>query len=274
MSMITPGICSITLKDAEVDEMIALCLKCSLESIEWWGGEHVPPGNVRRAEEVGRKTRQAGLSVAAYGSYYRAGVSEGEGLGFNAVIDSAQALGAPTVRVWAGRRNRADCTADELRAVIDDILRIAEIAATRGLSVTLEFHGGTLTDSAANAVLLSTELVHPAILFSWQPPHGFALPESLAGLESLRSRLSTLHVYHWTIGSYERNLYNESERRLVYPDDYHRHPLADGVDAWSAFLSCARGSGRSHHALLEFVRGDSREQVEKDAAVLTALCRV
>lgn len=273
MSTITPGICSITLEHADPREIITLAARCGLGSVEWWGGEHVPPGDPRRAGEVGDMTREAGLSVASYGSYYRAGTSEAEGLSFTSVLDSAEALGAPTIRIWAGRKNRADCSADELGTVIADSLRIADLSAERGLSVTFEFHGGTLTDSTQHALLLSTELAHPSILFSWQPPHGFDLADSLAGLESLRPRLSTLHVYHWTIGSYERNLYNERDRRLVYPDDYHRHPLFDGVDRWRAYLECARASGRSHHALLEFVRGDSREQAAADAALLAGLCR-
>lgn len=272
MNTVTPGICSITLKGHSPKAMVALAARCGLGSVEWWGGEHVPPGDIQRAGEVGRMTREAGLAVAAYGSYYRTGCSEAEGSTFASVLDSAEALGAPTIRVWAGRKNRGDCPADERQAVIDDSIRIADEAQARGISITFEFHGGTLTDSAGNAHLLAEELSHPAIFFSWQPPHGFDLDESLAGLRALQPRLSALHVYHWTIGAYERNLYNERERRLVYPVDYHRHPLADGVERWQAYLREAQKSGRPHHALLEFVRGDSPEQVEKDAAVLLDLC--
>jgi sugar phosphate isomerase/epimerase len=273
MSTLTPGICSITLKDKSPHEIVALAVRCGLGSLEWWGGEHVPPGNRLRAQEVACLTREAGLEVASYGSYYRAGCSETEKLSFASILDSAESLGAPTIRVWAGRQNRGDCPAEELRAVLRDSMRIADAAEDRGLTITFEFHGGTLTDSAENARLLAEELQHPAIFFSWQPPHGFTAKESLAGLRALLPRLSTLHAYHWTIGAYDRNLYNERERRLVYPDDYHRHPLAEGVDRWQAYLKVVRQDAKPHHVLLEFVHEDCPDQVTKDAATLVELCR-
>ena len=54
------------------------------------------------AREVRGLTEAAGLTVAAYGSYYKAGHSEAAGLPFPQVLDTALALGAPVIRVWAG----------------------------------------------------------------------------------------------------------------------------------------------------------------------------
>jgi len=54
----------------------------------------------------------------------------------------------------------------------------------------------------------------------------------------------------WTIGSYEANTANETMRPLVYPDDFLRHPLADGVDRWQAYLGAAKTTGRDHWAML------------------------
>jgi hypothetical protein len=47
-------------------------------------------------------TESAGLEVSSYGYYYKAGISESEGLRFSIVLETAVALNAPTIRVWAG----------------------------------------------------------------------------------------------------------------------------------------------------------------------------
>ncbi len=87
----------------------------------------------------------------------------------------------------------------------------------------------------------------------------------------MRPRLSSLHVYHWTIGAYEKNIVNETVRPLVWPDDFNRHPLADGVDRWRSYLKEAQKTGKDHWALLEFVKDDDPKQVMEDAATLIAL---
>ena len=67
-------------------------------------------------------------------------------------------------------------------------------------------------------------------------------------------RLSTVHVYHWTIGSYEKNVVNETVRPLIWPEDYNRHPLEDGTDRWAEYFSRVSQTGKDHFALLEFVK--------------------
>ena len=48
----------------------------------------------------------AGLVVAAYGSYYRVG--HDDPAPFESVLDTAVELGAPLVRIWAGRSGSAE----------------------------------------------------------------------------------------------------------------------------------------------------------------------
>ncbi len=86
-------------------------------------------------------------------------------------------------------------------------------------------------------------------------------------------RLGTLQVYHWTIGSYAHNTFNETIRPLVFSGDFHRHPLEDGIFRWQAYFAAARTTSRDHWALLEFVKGDAPEQVTDDARVLLGLLR-
>jgi 3-dehydroshikimate dehydratase len=270
-SMIKAGICSVTLAKCSVEEVLETAVQAGLHGIEWWGNGHVPHGDVECARRVCDLTSQAGLEVSSYGSYYRAGVSEADGLSFQSVLDTAVALGAPTIRVWAGDRNTADADEAFIQNVVDDTNRIADLAAKQAVSVTFEFHGGSLTDQNETAIEFADRVRHPNVFFSWQPPHGYSLEHCLEGLQGLLPRLSTVHVYHWTIGAYEKNTVNETVRPLVYPDDFYRHPLSEGADRLRSYCDLIQKTGRDHFMLLEFVKDDSMDQVFADARTLTEL---
>lgn len=270
--MIKAGICSVTLAKCSVEEVLGIAVQGGLQAIEWWGTGHVPHGDVACARRVRGLTADAGLKVSSYGSYYRVGVSEGAGLSFQSVLDTAVALGAPTIRVWAGDRDTGNADVSFIQKVVDDANRIAGLAAEQGISITFEFHGGTLTDRNETAIRFAAQVPHPNIFFSWQSPHGYTMEHCLEGLKGLLPRLSTVHVYHWTIGSYEQNTVNETIRPLKWPEDYFRHPLADGTERWKKYLAAVRSTGRDHFALLEFVKDDLPGNVLRDAATLKQLC--
>jgi sugar phosphate isomerase/epimerase len=246
--MLTPGLVSITFRQLSPEEIISLCTKAGVRCIEWGGDVHVPPGGAARAREVGRLTRDAGLEVAAYGSYYRLGLNE-PGT-FEAVMASAVALGAPTIRVWAGRKGSRETEVDERCEVIANALRVADIAARNGITISLEYHAGTLTDERESVRALLGEMAHPGIEFLWQPTNGAPLTECVDRLVEVLPRLRNVHVFHW------------------WPTAAERHPLAEGEAAWRSYLAIVRDAGRDADCLLEFVRGDAPEQFLADAATL------
>ena len=106
--MIHPALVSITFRKLDPPAIVQLVKQACLVGIEWGGDIHVPHGDRARAREVRALTEEAGLTTYAYGSYYRAGHSEDEGLSFEAVCASACALNAPTIRVWAGKQDAAE----------------------------------------------------------------------------------------------------------------------------------------------------------------------
>jgi len=70
--MLIPGLVSVTFRQLTVEEIGELATECGLQAVEWGGDVHVPPGDFAAA----RRALDTGLKVAAYGSYYRAGVSD------------------------------------------------------------------------------------------------------------------------------------------------------------------------------------------------------
>jgi sugar phosphate isomerase/epimerase len=230
--------------------------RTNLIGIEWGGDVHVPHGEIALARDVARMTRDAGLLVAAYGSYYRVGVSEADGLAFERVLESAMALGAPTVRVWAGNRGSADADASYRAAVTEDARRIAVLAHAAGITVSFEYHRNTLTDTNVSARRLLEEVGHPNVRTYWQPPVAMSPAECLAGLAAVSGYLSNAHVFQW--------------EAAALTDAADRRPLAEGVAVWRQYLERIAATDRDHFAMIEFVREDAPEQFLADARVLSA----
>ena len=90
------GLTSITFRQLDRGEIIDLVAKAGLDGIEWGGDIHVPHGDLDAAVSAARCTRDAGLEVSSYGSYYRTGVSEQEGLSFESVLETAKAMCLPS----------------------------------------------------------------------------------------------------------------------------------------------------------------------------------
>lgn len=251
MTAFKTGMVSITFRDLPPSEIIGLVKKAGQQGVEWGGDVHVPHGDVARAEEVGRMTRDAGLATAAYGSYYRAGETT-DNPDFAAVLDSARALGAPTIRVWAGKRGSADADPAYRAAVENDLRRCCALAAEHGLRVALEFHGNTLTDTAASAKALLDALPMENLDTLWQPPNGQSLETCLDSLRVVKPRVSNAHVFNWGTGW--------SDKRA----------LAEGAERWSAYLRELSDPPQPRWLLMEFVKDGTPAQYLEDAGVLRA----
>ena len=247
--MIASGLVSVTFRKLAPAEVVALVREAGLKGIEWGGDLHVPHGDIARAREVSELTHEAGLAVAAYGSYYRAGHSEEHGLPFQQVLDTALELNAPLIRVWAGTVG-SDSADDNIRwRVAADLRRIADQAAKAGVRVATEFHGGTLTDTNDSANQLLVEADHANLHTYWQPLMGMDDATCLGGLELLAPRLSHLHVYHWQTVQ-------------------DRRPLAEGTARWQKFLAQVKRLPGDRYAMLEFVTDDQPDNFRRDAATL------
>lgn len=244
------GLTSITFRDLAVPEIVRLAAKARINGIEWGSDVHVPHGDVEAARVARQETLNVGLEVSSYGSYYRAG--DDESPQFKEVLDTAKALGAQTIRVWAGQRGSGNCGSQYRVRVVENLRKIAEMAGAADIKVACEYHGGTLTDDDESAQALMSEVAHDNLGLYWQPRLRQEHGDRCDALKALLPHLSNLHVFHW----------------VVTDDKKEARPLAEAEALWQDYLKIAAIGGVDRWALLEFVPDNSPEQFLRSAEAL------
>ncbi len=251
--MIRPGLVSITFRQLSAPAICQLAADHQFEGIEWGGDVHVPVGDVNTAARVATLTADHGLAVAAYGSYHRLGVSGADE--WAKTVETAATLGAPIIRVWCGNVGSAEADDATRQQVVAAAQYAAEVAAAAGLTIACEWHGKTLTDTAASAQALFDAVDHPAFGTYWQPHQRMGFADCLDDMETALPRLVGLHVFQWDL------------------DTIERQPLTRGQGLWPTYLRQAKAcprlmAGGSMYAMLEFVRDDEPANLPADAKEL------
>jgi sugar phosphate isomerase/epimerase len=250
--MIRPGLVSVTFRQLIPSEIVRLAYRAGLEGIEWGGDVHVPPGDLDNACDVRSLTTDAGLKVVSYGSYYRVGSPHANEAPFSVVLETALALGAPAIRVWAGVVGSNQTDEATYQAIVTDLQKIGKLAERAGMGINIEFHRGTYADQYKTAVRLQRCVNQANVRLYWQPDPLFSHSVRLKGLHQVAPYLSNLHVFQW-----------ESSNKTTI-----RRPLSTGKEEWMQYLNLVDDPGIDHYALMEFVREDSPEQLIVDADAL------
>lgn len=253
MEKIMTGLTSITFRKLSVDEIIRLVKKCGLDGIEWGSDIHVPAGDTQTAKIVQEKTVGAGLKVLSYGSYFHAGEYENPTQEIEKVLESAQALGAPTIRIWAGKQGSAVAKTSYREKVVSQISLACEMAKKIGIKIATEYHRNSLTDSLESTKLLFSQVNNTNMFTYWQPNPDINFDEQLHEIDHLKEKICTYHVFSWEKGNI-------------------RLPLSDLRAQWEEY--CKKISPDTINMIIEFVKDDSTEQFEADAKALLELTKL
>lgn len=252
--MIKPGLCSVSFRQKTPDEIIDLTKKSGLTAIEWASDAHAHEGDVALAKEIRKKTEDAGLEVSSYGSYYALG-SKQDVVPF---LQTAEALGAKEMRIWAGSAPSAYYLPDARAALVREAKEAARLAKEFGVSISTECHAHTLTDFSDSLLKLLEEVDADNFKTYWQPLLHFLPEEHPTELARVHSsgKLTNLHVYQFKLF--------EGEREQLL--------LSEGYKPWSEFFSFLSKDKEERYALLEFVREGKDESLLADAKTLIELC--
>ncbi|MBQ9995748.1 MAG: sugar phosphate isomerase/epimerase [Clostridia bacterium] len=245
--MLIPGLVSVTFRKLSRTEIAGLMVKSGLSAIEWGGDVHVP-SDAEEFElenaltEAAHFSSQGKFYIASYGSYFRCENDD------RSDLNVAVSLDAPNIRVWAGTRGSADADDAYRKKIVRHIRSLCNDAREHGMTVSTEFHGGTLTDHYESCVRLIGEVECDNFCTYWQPNQFRDEDYNIAALSAVLPWLSNVHVFTWA--------------------GRDKFPLADGAERWKRYIDILRTNGGSHHMLMEFVCDDTVEQFYRDAETL------
>jgi len=245
------GLVSVSFRGLSTDEVLSAAKACGLEGIEWGGDIHVPCGDLETARRVGEATRNAGIEVVCYGSYCKMTDAECSDLQLQALVETAKALGAPRIRIWAGSCGSADADDGYRAEIVRNTQRLADVAAEAGLDLAFEYHGKTLTDEDGSLLALLRAVDRKNVGTLWQPHILADTDGCVAGLRAVREHVRHFHVFSWT--------------REIPPV---RLPLAEGTEKWMRCLDEIETLPGERWLMMEFVQNDDTKQLAEDAACL------
>ena len=240
------GLVSISFRPLGAEKIIEITKNAGLDAIEWGGDVHVPVGDLAIAEAVAMKTREAGLLMPEYGTYYHMGVNAPEML--DKAVLSARVLGVPVLRVWAYGKGSANMTDEEYRRLVADAKRIC--AAYPDLTFCTECHNHTLTDDYRANLRLIEDVDMPNFGAFWQPNQEKDYAYDLESVRALAPYVRSAHVFAW-------------EGSLKFP-------LAHHTDRWKRFLEILAEGARSEEVnlMLEFMHDNDPETLAETARTL------
>lgn len=237
------GLCTVTFRDLSVKDILNLAEKGQLEAIEWGSDVHLPPGDFETAKQICKESKKIGVKYTSYGSYYFLQDSQN----FHEVLKTAKALGAKTIRVWAGKKGSNDSDNSYIESLIQEAREIADLAVKENIRIAFEYHSGTLTDTPEAASRLINKIDHHNLSLYWQPAERLSILERQESLKKLLPIISNVHVFHWK-------------------DFFNRYSLKEGEDEWKPYLKILQNKARVYY--FEFVKNDSVEQFIWDLETL------
>ena len=163
---------------------------------------------------------------------------------------AARVLGTDVLRLWCGGKDFEKHTPEELAGVVTACREAAALAEAAGMTLCLECHPDTCTNSVEGARFILRETGSPALGMYFQPNQFRSLEENLTYAEAIAPVTRHLHVFHW-IGK-------------------DRFPLADGADRWRQYLERFPGD---HALLLEFMPDNDPASVAREAQTLRDLIK-
>ena len=237
------GLVSVSFRKLTCEQIIEITKKAGLKYIEWGSDVHVPETDIKNAEKIAKLTKENGLSVSSYGSYYRLG----EGQNFMDYINTAKILNAPIIRIWAGSKGSREVDDTLFRKWAEEAKKVSKLAAEHNITVCFEYHPNTLTDTKESALKLLETVNEPNCRIYWQPNFKLSQKENIEALKTVLSYVEIIHVFYWDA-------------------DYEKLRLNDGIEIWKDFLKTVKNKDIKY--LLEFVRNDDVTVLSEEADAL------
>lgn len=240
------GLCSVSFRENTPEEIARATCSAGLKYIEWGSDVHAPCTDTERLKTIAELQREHGIVCSSYGTYFRIGHTDIAEL--YEYISAAKILGTDLLRLWCGVKGSANLDASEKTALFDECRAAAKIAEDEGVTLAMECHMGTYTDTADSVAELMREVDSPRFRMYWQPNQFRTVGENLAHIRMTEKYVTAVHAFNW-IGN-------------------EKLPLAEAVSQWREYLSCLEGE---HTVLLEFLPDGRLESLAAEAEALRTI---
>ncbi len=228
----------------DIFEVVETAVRVGAEGIEVWGqAPHLAdPADLDHVARIAEAMSAAGIAAPQYGSYTRAATDE-----FLADVKAdlaiAGTLGAPAIRMWAGPANSEECDLEQWQATIADLKQGCALAADAGLLITLERHGGTVTNTLWGCQRTLDEVDSPALIINYQV--GTATDTATLAEEI---RILAPHILNT----------HATNHRMTDGTRFSTR-LEDGEMDWAAIIASLKAAGNDGFVEIEFVRRGTEE---------------
>lgn len=127
----------------DLEKIVKIATDIGADCIEWSGDIHVT--DEISAEKAKALCDKAGISICAYGSYYRVGSRNSEE--WKGICRIAHILKAPVIRVWLGSHDSEKTDDETYDTLVSDLKAMCDDASEYGISVCPECHDNTYNNN-------------------------------------------------------------------------------------------------------------------------------
>ena len=251
------GLCTIAFKDRPFEAVLDLAVEAGIDGVEPWGKpNHIPSScSGELLAERNEAILSRGLVVSQFGTHANPSspLFETE---MEEALTAARAFGTNQVRVWAGRCGSAEADDAAWRQAIEGLCVFSERAEDEDLTLSVEMHGGRLTDTVDGCMRLIEGVANDALRMNYQPLSNETAEEAIGNAHRIAPYVAAVHAQNFVETG-------ESRRSLI----------REGIIDYAAILQIFRQSGFDGFVEVEFVREeDPIGSLRADAAYLRTLC--
>ena len=244
------GLTSVTFRGEEYETVIDYCVKSGLSCIEWGSDIHVPETDLDKARAVRKASDKAGIRICSYGSYYNLCANENCEEAFLPYLETAVILGAPIIRLWAGKVGSNSASKEYYAQAVIETQKLCDMAAKYNITLAFEYHRNSLSDNADSAIRIYKDINRKNFGLYYQQSLQCTLEENIAALEKMLPYIKMVHVFYY-----------ENKMRMSLGD-------GEGIDFWTRVIALLREHQIHADLLFEFLKDASLEGLKCETDIV------